>query len=237
MAAPSHVLKRSPMAPLFHLSRVSGNSKTGPIPVSTSPRSTCPPGCPFLGHGCYGDGGPIAIHWAEVSAGRRGVPWPDFLRLIRALPDGQLWRMNQAGDLQDPDTVAGRAALRQLVSANRGRRGFTFSHHPLTRLVVRAFRDATARGFTVNVSTETMAAADAAVAAGLFAVTVVPSTDQRRFWFSPAGNRVVACPAQLHAGITCSTCQLCHDRPASVIVAFRAHGSSRRRVDAWLPEA
>lgn len=237
MVAPFHVLKRSPMAPLFHLSRVSGNSKTGPIPVSTSPRSTCPPGCPFLGQGCYGDGGPIAIHWAEVSAGRRGVPWPDFLRLIRSLPAGQLWRMNQAGDLQDPDTVAGRAALRQLVTANRGRRGFTFSHHPLTRLVVRAFRDATARGFTVNASTETVAAADAAVAAGLFAVTVVPSTDQRRFWFSPAGNRVVTCPAQLHAGVTCSTCQICHDRPASVIVAFRAHGASRRRVDAWLPEA
>ena len=31
----------------FHLSRVSTNSKTGPIPVSTSSAVTCPPSCPF----------------------------------------------------------------------------------------------------------------------------------------------------------------------------------------------
>lgn len=240
MVTPSYVLSRSPMVPLFHLSRVSGNSKAGPIPVSTSPASTCPTSCPFLrdnGGGCYGNGGPLSLHWAEVSAGRRGVPWLEFLRLIRSLPYGQLWRHNQAGDLPDPATIAGRAMIRQLVTANRGRRGFTFSHHPLTRLVVRAFRDATARGFTINASTETIQAADAAVAAGLFAVTVVPSTDQRRSWLSPAGNRVITCPAQIHADITCSTCRLCHDRPASVIVAFRAHGTGARRVNARLLHA
>lgn len=239
MVTPSLVFPRSPMTPLFHLSRVSGNSKTGPIPVSTSPASTCPASCPFLrgnGGGCYGDGGPLALHWAEVSAGRRGVPWPDFLAQIAALPAGTFWRHNQAGDLPDPTTVAGRTALKQLVNANRGRRGFTFSHHPLTRAVAEAFKAATAQGFTVNASTETIDAADAAVSHGLRAVTVVPSTDRRRIWRSPDGHHVVTCPAQAlpDRGITCQTCRLCHARPQRVIVAFRAHGTGARRVDAWL---
>jgi hypothetical protein len=163
------------------------------------------------------------------------VVWLDFLRLIRSLPHRQLWRHNQAGDLQDPSTIAGRTALKQLVTANRGRSGFTFSHHRLTRAVVEAFKAATAQGFTVNASTETIEAADAAVSRGLRAVVVVPSTDTRRFWKSPDGNRVVTCPAQIHDDMTCHRCQLCHARPQEVIVAFRAHGASRRRVDAWLP--
>lgn len=225
------------MSFLFHLTPSSNNSKTGPIPVSTSSAALCPASCPFRGgDGCYAESGPLALHWKEVTTGRRDVTWSDFLALIRALPVGQLWRHNQAGDLLDPDTDNGALALDALTRANRGRRGFTFSHHPLTRRVVRAFRAATFRGFTVNASTETIAAADAAVAAGLFAVTVVSSTDERRAWTSPAGNPVRVCPAQLHDAITCQRCQLCHDRPASVIIAFRSHGVNRRRVDAWLPQ-
>lgn len=220
----------------FHLSLVSRNHKTGPIPVSTSPVDLCPPSCPFRdGGGCYATAGPLALHWAAVSNGHRGVVWLDFLRLIRSLPHRQLWRHNQAGDLQDPSTITGRTALKQLVTANRGRRGFTYSHHRLTRAVVEAFKAATAQGFTVNASTETIEAADTAVSRGLRAVVVVPSTDTRRFWQSPDGNRVVTCPAQIHDGMTCQRCQLCHARPQEVIVAFRAHGASRRRVDAWLP--
>ena len=227
------ILKRSTM--LFHLTAVSSNSKTGPIPVSTSPVHLCPATCPFNTEGgCYAGQGPLALHWREVSEGRRGVSWPDFLRLIRHLPAGQFWRHNQAGDIQDPSTLAGRSALKQLTIANRGRRGFTFSHHPLTRRVIDAFKAATAQGFTVNASTETIEAADSAVFNGLRAVVVVPSTDDRRIWRSPAGHRVVTCPAQIHEGITCQTCRLCHSRPQEVIVAFRAHGTGHKKVNAWL---
>ena len=220
----------------FHLSLASRNHKAGPIPVSTSPVDLCPSSCPFRdGGGCYATTGPLAIHWAAVNDGHRGVSWPDFLRLIRHLPHRQLWRHNQAGDMQDPSTIAGRTALKQLTIANRGKQGFTFTHHRLTRAVIEAFKAATAQGFTVNTSTETIEAADAAVSRGLRAVVVVPSTDTRRFWRSPDGNRVVTCPAQIHEGMTCQRCQLCHARPQEVIVAFRAHGPLRRRVDAWLP--
>jgi hypothetical protein len=58
----------------FHLTRSSGNRKTGPIPVTTSSRATCSPSCPFLLNGCYADGGgPLRLHWEKVTTGERGV--------------------------------------------------------------------------------------------------------------------------------------------------------------------
>lgn len=219
---------------LFHLTRVSSNSKTGPIPVSTSAKATCAPSCPLLGQ-CYASSGPLAIHWAAVSDGRRGGTWSEFLEAVRDLPRGQLWRHNQAGDLWKPHTLIGQTALAALVAANRGRRGFTYSHHPLTLKVAAAFKTATANGFTVNASTESMAAADSAVRQGLRAVVVVPSTESRTRWQSPGGNPVVLCPAQRKgpqfAGMNCATCRLCQARPQNVIIAFQAHGTNKRKID------
>lgn len=221
----------------FHLTAVSRNAKTGPIPVTTSSRATCPADCAFKGHGCYADQGPLALHWDAVTAGARGVAWPDFLQLVRRLPLGQLWRHNQAGDLWKPGTVTGRTALNQLVEANRGRRGFTYSHHKRTRATVEAFRAATSNGFTVNASCETEAAADAAMADGLRAVFVVSADDQRTAWQTAGGNRAVVCPAQRFDAMTCARCQLCHARPSNVAVAFRAHGTAWRKVEAVIAAA
>ena len=190
----------------YHLTLKSGNTKTGPIPVSTSSAKLCPASCPFApanGGGCYASSGPLALHWSKVTSGERGSSWKDFLQQIAELPIGQLWRMNQAGDIRDPKTAKGREQLQQLTEANRGRRGWTYTHHRLTPAAVTAVKSATADGFTVNASTETVAAADAAVSRGLRAVTVVPSTDTRRVWRSPDGNPVVTCPAQVHENMTC----------------------------------
>lgn len=221
----------------FHLTAVSRNAKTGPIPVSTSSRDTCPDTCPFRGNGCYADAGPLALHWDAVTSGARGVAWSAFLQLIRRLPRRQLWRHNQAGDLWKPGTAIGRAALAQLVDANRGRRGYTYSHHKRTPATVQAFRAATANGFTVNASCETEAAADAAMADGLRAVFVVAADDQRVAWTTAGGNRAVTCPAQRLAGMDCATCQLCYGRPQNIAVAFRAHGTGRRRVESVIAAA
>lgn len=224
----------------FHLTPRSANAKTGPIPVSTSSRATCWQGCPFYGNGCYGDAGPLAIHWAAVTRGDRGMPWRDFLRAVSELPVGQLWRHNQAGDLFKPGTIAGRAALAALVAANRGRKGYTYSHHRRTPAVIAAFKAATANGFTVNASCQTEREADAAMANGLRAVFVVPSTDTRHQWQTAGGNRAVLCPAQRSgprfAGMTCDRCRLCQSRPSNVAIVFRAHGTGRGRVDAVLAE-
>lgn len=220
----------------FHLTPKSANVKTGPIPVSTSSAATCPSAdiCPFKGNGCYAESGPLAIHWAAVTAGTRGTLWGEFLVRVAALPVGQIWRHNQAGDLYKPATKLGRLMLDALVEANRGRRGFTYSHHKRTPAVVQAFRAATANGFTVNASCHSEGEADAAMADGLRAAFVVPAGESRVSWTTAGGNRAVVCPAQRIDGITCETCQLCQRRPSHIAVAFKAHGRSWRAVEAAL---
>ena len=225
-------------APLkFHLTRISSNAKTGPIPVSTSSRATCPDTCPFRANGCYADAGPLAIHWQAVTAGARGVAWPDFLQLIKNLPAGQLWRHNQAGDLYKPNTLTGQTALAALTAANRGRRGFTYSHHKLTPATVRAFKAATSNGFTVNASAETERAADAAISKGLRAVFVVPADETRTAWKTADGNRAVVCPAQRFDRMDCATCKLCQARPQNVAIVFKAHGNGRAKVETVITAA
>ena len=218
----------------FHLSRVSTNSKTGPIPVSTSSQATCPPTCPFLGSGCYAQNHGLNFHWRAVTEGTRGVTASEFFRLIAALPSGQFWRANQAGDLPHTLGRVSRRFLRGLIAANHGRRGYTYTHHRLEigeNLAL--IRQANRQGFTINVSTETEAAADRAVAAGLPAVVAVPSTETRTAWNTPAGHRVVVCPAQREGStMDCATCQLCYQRPAGLVVAFLAHGTSKAKANA-----
>jgi hypothetical protein len=53
------------------LTLVSRNAKTGPIPVSTTTRETCPDVCPFRKDnegGCYAEGGPIRMGIALVES-------------------------------------------------------------------------------------------------------------------------------------------------------------------------
>ena len=217
---------------LFHLTRVSSNIKTGPIPVSTSSRSTCSPSCPFAGNGCYAESGPLALHWAKITRGERGVPFREFLASIAALPIGQIWRHNQAGDLPHTAGRISRRFIRAIVAANRGKRGYTYTHHDLKLGEnLSLIRSANRNGFTVNVSTESESAADSAIAAGLPAVMAVPSTESRVTWSTAAGNRVLVCPAQRSDTKTCADCKLCHKRGARVIIAFLAHGTGRRKAE------
>jgi hypothetical protein len=218
----------------FHLSQASKNKKTGPIPVSTSSAGLCPVDC-ALKSACYASTGPLALHWRKVTDGERGVAWPDFLQLIRNLPAGQIWRHNQAGDLDQPGTAAGGAALQALTAANKGRKGYTYSHHTLTPATIQAFKAATSNGFTVNASTETETAADAALAHGLRAVIVVSAAGKAAWsWLTAGGNRVIVCPAQRIDNMSCQRCRLCQARPQNVIIAFLAHGTYKAKAERLL---
>ena len=70
---------------LVYFRQESGNSKVGPIPVSTSPRQTCPDACDLKGNGCYADNFPMKIHWDRVSRGEKGYSWDSFLERVRKL--------------------------------------------------------------------------------------------------------------------------------------------------------
>lgn len=211
-----------------HLTLKSANVKTGPIPVSTTERDSCPTDC-NMRDACYAATGPLALHWAAVSNGTRGTSWGQFCETVAAMPAGQLWRHNQAGDLPHVDGTVDAVKLGQLVAANAGRRGFTYSHHRDAASIA-WIRHANAWGFTVNLSANDLADADmlADYAAGPV-VVVLPST-QTTNTTTPAGRTVVICPATQRDDVSCATCQLCQ-RQRSTIVGFPAHGTKKRVID------
>ena len=211
-----------------HLSPKSANAKTGPIPVSTTARATCPVDC-AMRDGCYAASGPLALHWNAVSSGARGTDWSTFVGAIAQLPDGQLWRHNQAGDLPGDGHTVDPVALGELVRANTGRRGFTYTHYRDAKSLD-WIRHANAWGFTVNLSANSLADADTLADTGAGPVVCVLPSDATQNTRTPAGRRVVVCPATQRDDVSCATCQLCA-RQRDVIVGFPAHGTRKRKID------
>lgn len=211
-----------------HLTLKSANVKTGPIPVSTTAKESCPADCAMRA-GCYAASGPLALHWAAVSAGTRGTSWGEFTQAIAALPEGQLWRHNQAGDLPQTGGTIDAVKLGQLVQANIGRRGFTYTHHRDAASLAWV-KHANAWGFTVNLSANDLQDADVLADTGAGPVVVVLPSTQTQNTTTPAGRKVVVCPATQRDDVSCATCQLCQ-RQRSTIVGFPAHGTKKRVID------
>lgn len=213
----------------MHLTPISTNKKTGPIPVSTSPADTCPESCPMRGAGCYAESGPLGIHWGKVSRGDRGVTWAAFLEAVEAFRPGQLWRHNQAGDLQGRGGALSPVPLIDLIAANVGKRGFTYTHYSPTGSNAELIRLANDCGFTVNLSADDLVQADEYAALDIAPVVVVLPSDQLANTWTPKGNRVVICPNYTH-GTQCIDCKLCQERDRPII-GFPAHGSRKATID------
>lgn len=213
-----------------HLTLVSSNAKTGPIPVTTSSMATCPDSCQLKGNGCYAASGPLALHWRSVTAGERGMDWSEFTDEVTRFRKGQLWRHNQAGDLPGAGDMIDRKALKQLVKANKGKRGFTYTHKPTSIASnADAIAHANANGFAVNLSADNLSDADYLYSLGIGPVVTIVPEDHPTRSTTPAGNAVVVCPAQTVDGITCATCGACAVIDRESIIAFRVHGSSKRK--------
>jgi hypothetical protein len=228
----------------------SENPVTGPILVTTSPRSSCPHTCPLrkgsddpLAGVCYAEHGALGGYvWSlldRTPVGRsfqngniRVLSLLELTLVIRRLPPGALWRHNQAGDLAGRHgATIDEAKLAELVAANRGRRGFTFTHcDVLTNLVNRRIIAAANRdGLTINLSANSLAHADQLADLRIAPVTTILPAGAAANARTPTGRKVVICPARTHVGVTCSTCQLC-SRQRSVIVGFPATGRHNQKI-------
>jgi hypothetical protein len=237
-----------------HLTLKSRNEKTGPIPVSTTDAASCPPSCPFNnGGGCYAASGPLALHWRKVSDGRAGAAFDKFCEQVAALPAGQLWRHNQAGDLAGVGDEIDLASLAKLIKANAGKRGFTYTHKPMTPQNAAAVATANDNGFCVNVSANNLQHADALSQANVGpVVSVLPIEYERKNkrgqWLetekeykarlrelpqtTPAGRKLTVCPATYKDGVSCASCKLCAVIKRETVVGFPAHGVQKKRASA-----
>ena len=219
-----------------HITMKSNNKKVGKIPVSTTSASTCPAICPF-NHanegGCYANAGPLAMHWAKVTDGNRGDTWSVFTGKIANLKDGQLWRHNQAGDLPGNGDKLDATACFQLSEANKGKRGWTYTHYDVLNSKQNAsvVQQMNGDGFVVNLSGNNLAHADDLYDLGIGPVTTVLPSDQMTNTVTPKGRKVVVCPAVVKDDVSCEDCQLCA-RLRDAIVGFPAHGNGKKKADA-----
>ena len=212
------------------LTAKSSNAKIGPMPSTTSSKLTCPPSCPLIGNGCYASAGFFTrVHWDKVSSGERGTDIDGFTAKIAKLKPDTIWRHNVAGDLIGSDDVIDREALQAITLANTGKRGFTYTHYPLSKPGnLESLIEANNGGFTVNASCNSpQEALDLHKTTSLPLVSIVPSD----YWAK--GNKrgpIVRCPAE-YKDTNCKECKLCQRGDRSVIVGFTVHGTQSKSAD------
>ena len=234
----------------------SQNAKVGLMPTTVSSKATCPISCP-LNHskkgGCYASVGPLNIHWQHVTNGTRGTSYEEFIKQIKSLPKDQIFRHNVAGDLQGDGVNIDAGALVKLVMANKGRRGFTYTHYTNTEKNLKAAKFANDNGFTVNLSANSLSDVDKLIGKGSPVVCVLPFQYQRRYnqrlhefletereykirlsllpMQTKKGNIIIICPATSKDNVTCASCQLCQKAKRSVTIGFPAHGTKWKDAD------
>lgn len=217
---------------IVHLTNVSRNIKTGPIPVSTTEESSCPPECPLKGTDCYARFGPLGIHWRKVVD--KGMEWWEFCKKVRKLRKFQLWRHNQAGDLpQLEDGTIDGEKCGQLSEASKHTRGWTYTHYDPTNdhnaEIIGKMNSIP--GMTVNLSSDSLTEADEYYKLGIGpVVTILPLDASPRQNKTPNGIPIVVCPAQTQDEMSCDICKLCQIRDRKSIVGFFAHGTAKKRL-------
>jgi hypothetical protein len=207
----------------------SSNRKTGAIPVTYSERDTCPPSCAHYRSSCYAEDFYTRMSWDKTA--QRGHELREFCALVAALPPGQLWRHNVAGDLPGAGETIDAGALGEIVRANIGRRGFTYTHKKSAEALQWA-AEATAWGFTVNISADDAGDADALADVTMCPIVVTVPMDTPEKSETPDGRTIIICPAQTREDVTCASCGLCARADRRVIIGFRAHGTRARVADA-----
>lgn len=210
----------------------SGNVKTGDVPTAwvgrtrDEARASCA-GCPLLDQGCYAHSGSVGMGGLSVRKGAVTVPARYTLAnaLAKRARTAKMARVTAIGDAgrlpaEDADVVV--ATIRAAGLAVVG-----YTHHWREAPVAKAWRK------RLMASTESLADVDAATDAG-WRATVVVATDAPRVTTTPAGRRVVVCPAQiaeeLGKKVTCDDCRLCDAARPGPAIAFRAHGNQKKEI-------
>ena len=220
---------------MYSLIQHSQASKLGGMPASYSPISDCNPDCPLMSGGCFALHGHVAIHWLKVSIWERGVSFWQFCRQVKALPRGIVWRHNIAGDLPRTGRTKRICKFRatKLMKANKGKKGYTYTHHEQTPHNLAIIREMNEGGFTVNVSCDTpQQAADIRNSTALPTVTILPSDAPKVQEID--GVKIVACPSQTSDKVHCNpVCvhQMCANPKRDYVVGFYPHGSGKKRAD------
>jgi len=210
----------------------SSNSKIGAMPCTNSDKNTCPSSCSLKDNGCYAQSGYYTrMNWDKVTAGERGSNWSDLCSSVSKLKAGQVWRHNVSGDLPHLNQRIDADKVFDLAVANRGKRGFTYTHHDMAHDDNSAtVQTANKHGFTINLSADNPTMADKLMALTIAPVVSIVPADQVENFVTSAGNKVVICPAAIRDDVTCLSCKMCSIADRKTIIGFPAHGTTKAKI-------
>ena len=152
-----------------------------------------------------------------------------------------LWRYGVAGDLPGSKENINLPMLKKLVDANRGKRGYAYTHKNPTILENNiGIMYANDNGFTINLSSNNAAQADEYLTLNIAPVVTIIPHDMPNDWKhtkTPAGNMIVRCPAEYNEKTNCSNCggvngALCSRRDRKYVIGFTAHGVAKNKTSA-----
>lgn len=207
------------------------DKKTGEVPVSYLPRSTCPSICPLKNDTCYGEAGHCRMVWDNMLEKRKcGISWDSFLDKVSNLLDNQIWRDCVLGDFPGKRNRINKTMALQLAKANRGRKIIKYTHYPPNKWNLEILREMKSMKCPVSLSTNKILDVDRYMDFGLPVVTILPSDIGVKRILTPKGNTVVVCPAS-YSQIQCINCRICANPRRGFVVGFPAHGIRKRKLD------
>ncbi len=200
-----------------------GNTKTGVMLTTRSPRSSCPVHCQLKNNGCYAENAPLVWHWNKQAKTEQ-----EMIDAIRRVPKNHLWRHNEAGDLVSNGYLIDAGHLNKIILANHKKRGFTYTHHRLNNHNKSLIKLANDSGFTINLSANNLIEADSYVELEIAPVCVLLPQDAKNVSYTSNGHKIVACPAEKSKKVTCASCGLCQLSKRPYLIGFRAHGTKKK---------
>jgi hypothetical protein len=205
-----------------------GNKKTGPLPgFYRKVGNTCPPDCPYLGKGCYSQGGPACLQQVRAVDDPEATIASFIVCAILAHKYCNGWpaRMLVSGDLcrygvVDRELVDGLKAAAAALQEHLGQEivgyGYTHTHDPA---LLAELADA---GIVVLQSDEI----------GPGCAIVHPHKDMGSLPKAD-GFRYIKCPSQTtDHKIKCLTCPICKEsRQRKHCVVFDPHGPGKKNLE------
>tara|TARA_R110000764_G_scaffold217193_1_gene304254 strand:- start:101 stop:625 length:525 start_codon:yes stop_codon:yes gene_type:complete len=171
------------------------------------------------------------MNWDKVTSGERGSNWVDLCTSVSKLKDGQIWRHNVSGDLPHIEQRIDFEKLIDLTVANKGRRGFTYTHHAMSIADNAAsVQTANEHGFTINLSADNVKMADELKALDIAPVVAIVPADTIENFSTANGHKVVICPAAIRDDVTCLSCKMCAISDRKTIIGFPAHGTTKNKI-------
>jgi hypothetical protein len=202
--------------------RVSGNTKTGPITVTSRSIATCPSTCPFLdpvkweAKGCYAAG----RLWHQVNTNARDIPISQAPRMTSLSRDRIVGDITVAEAGNDDIDWPYINSISKWAQRNRSQ-VFGYTHSDVWQGLAYSAWSSAYPNYVLRVSCHTPEEVLEAVDLGW---PTVISSDTVKHGDMIGDHRVVECPENTH-GVDCDRCGLCAKPELKIVILFPLHGT------------